>query len=65
MFQRLFAHRRVVIQDPSLAKAFFADTQFAWLWLLFRGYIGYDWLSHGLEKLHDPKWMVTGESLKA
>lgn len=39
------------IPEPPLARFFFADTRMAWLWLLVRVYVGYQWLVAGLEKL--------------
>jgi thiosulfate dehydrogenase [quinone] large subunit len=44
---------RVVTQipEPPVARFLFADTRMAWLWLLVRLYVGYEWLTAGLEKL--------------
>ncbi len=43
--------------NPSaLARLFFYDTRSAIFWLLVRVYVGYEWLSEGLEKLSDPLW---------
>src|SRR5579875_3070330 len=39
------------IPEPPLARFLFADTRMAWLWLLVRLYVGYEWLTAGLEKL--------------
>jgi thiosulfate dehydrogenase (quinone) large subunit len=43
------------IAEPPIAKFLFADTRMAWLWLIVRLYVGYQWLVAGLEKLtgHD------------
>src|ERR1700692_4725923 len=43
------------IPEPQIAKFLFADTRIAWLWLIVRLYVGYQWLTAGLEKLtgHD------------
>jgi thiosulfate dehydrogenase [quinone] large subunit len=43
------------IPEPPIAKFLFADTRIAWLWLIVRLYVGYQWLTAGLEKLtgHD------------
>jgi len=53
-----------VLDDPPLAKLLFGDPRFALLWLPLRLFLGWQWLSHGLEKLGNPKWAVTGEALK-
>ncbi len=39
------------IPEPPIAKFLFADTRMAWFWLIVRLYIGYEWLTAGLEKL--------------
>ncbi len=44
------------IREPALARFLFADTRASWLWLIVRLYIGYEWVSAGLEKLSSPVW---------
>lgn len=44
------------INDPPLARALFSDTRLAWIWLVLRIYVGWDWLSEGLAKAQDPGW---------
>lgn len=39
------------IPEPPIARFLFADTRMAWLWLIIRLYVGYEWLTAGLEKL--------------
>ncbi len=39
------------IPEPPIARFFFADTRMAWLWLIVRLYVGYQWISAGFEKL--------------
>ena len=39
------------IPEPPIATFLFADTRMAWFWLLVRLYVGYQWLTAGLEKL--------------
>jgi len=39
------------IPEPKIAKFLFADTRLAWLWLIIRVYVGYQWLTAGFEKL--------------
>ncbi len=39
------------IAEPPLARFLFADTRMAWVWLIVRLYVGYEWLTAGLEKL--------------
>lgn len=44
------------IPEPWISQALFGNTSFAWLWLLVRLYVGWVWLSAGLEKLGNPVW---------
>jgi hypothetical protein len=51
--------KRVVIEEPRLARLIFADTRFGWLWLPLRLYLGWAWWEAGWHKFVDPKWMGT------
>jgi thiosulfate dehydrogenase [quinone] large subunit len=44
------------IPEPQLSKFLFADSRFAWFWLIVRLYVGWQWLSAGWEKLGNPVW---------
>ncbi len=39
------------IGEPPIARFLFADTRMAWLWLIVRLYVGYQWLVAGFDKL--------------
>ncbi|GCE15876.1 DoxX family membrane protein [Tengunoibacter tsumagoiensis] len=39
------------IPEPPIAKFLFADTRMAWVWLIVRLYVGYEWLTAGFEKM--------------
>ena len=39
------------VPEPPLARFLFADTRIAWLWLIVRLYVGWQWLVAGTEKL--------------
>lgn len=39
------------VPEPPLARFLFADTRIAWLWLIVRVYVGWQWLVAGTEKL--------------
>jgi thiosulfate dehydrogenase [quinone] large subunit len=39
------------IPEPAIARFLFADTRLAWLWLIVRLYVGYEWLTAGFDKL--------------
>jgi thiosulfate dehydrogenase [quinone] large subunit len=45
------------IPEPPLSRFLFADTKLAWLWLILRIYIGWQWLFAGYEKLISPLWI--------
>jgi len=49
---------------PRLVRALFADEWLAPLWFLLRLYVGWQWLSAGLEKVQQPAWTRTGTALK-
>ena len=48
---------QVWIQDPPIARFFFQGTTAAWLWLVVRLYVGYDFLTAGWHKFTTPAWM--------
>ncbi len=50
--------------DPPILEHIFGVPRWAWLWLIIRLYVGYTWLSAGLEKLENPGWMQGGTVLK-
>lgn len=55
--QRL--HSPADFQEPAFARFLFSDTRAAWLWLVVRIYLGYEWLSAGWGKITDPAWTGT------
>lgn len=44
------------IEDSPITHALFNEVRWAWLWLIFRIYIGWHWLVSGWGKLHNPAW---------
>lgn len=54
----------VRIGEPRVAKLLFASTTFAWVWLIPRLYLGYEWAHSGWGKVSDPAWMSTGQALQ-
>jgi thiosulfate dehydrogenase (quinone) large subunit len=53
----------IIVQDPPFAFDLFNNTRWSWLWLILRLYLGYEWLTAGIEKLN-PAWLQTGVALK-
>jgi thiosulfate dehydrogenase (quinone) large subunit len=52
------------MEDAPFVKTFFNSTKLAWLWLIVRVYVGYQWLTASLHKFSSPDWMQTGDALK-
>jgi thiosulfate dehydrogenase (quinone) large subunit len=58
------------IESPPIIRFLFSDTRVAWLWLVVRIYLGYQWIEASLHKIFNPDWtlnpgwMSTGASLK-
>lgn len=44
------------LQDPPIAQTLFGNVRWAWLWLILRIYVGWEWLNAGWGKLHNPAW---------
>lgn len=56
-------NRVVTIPDPPLAHSLFSTTRFAWLWLIVRVYLGWQWLDSGWGKISGGTW-ASGEALQ-
>lgn len=54
----------IIVPDPPFVVDLFNNTRWSWLWLILRLYLGWSWLSSGLEKIENPAWMQTGAALK-
>lgn len=52
------------VSDPVLVTKLFNTTRFAWVWVIVRLYVGYQWLTAGWHKATDPAWVDTGAALK-
>jgi len=52
------------LQDPPFAQFLFTDTRAAWLWLVVRLWLGWQWVEAGLHKVTEPGWVQTGESAR-
>lgn len=47
----------IKIPEPKISVFLFADTRMAWLWLILRLYVGWQWLHAGWEKIVNPAWV--------
>ena len=52
------------MKDPPVAQFLFSDIRMAWVWLVLRVWLGWEWLQHGLEKVNNQDWMSTGVALQ-
>ncbi len=53
-----------VVQDPPLVQKLLGDKRAAWLWVLPRLWLGYQWIDAASHKISNPAWVQTGEALK-
>lgn len=51
------------LEDPPIAQSLFGDVRWAWIWLILRLYVGWEWLQAGWDKLGNPAW--TGDNAGA
>jgi thiosulfate dehydrogenase (quinone) large subunit len=49
--------RVALITDPPFTQALFGKTSWAWLWLILRLYVGWEWLQAGWAKVNNPAWV--------
>lgn len=54
----------ITMSDPPVANALFNNTKLAWIWLIIRVYLGYEWITAALHKLESAAWMQGGSALK-
>jgi thiosulfate dehydrogenase [quinone] large subunit len=62
--QIVAAKGEIVVPDPPFAHKLFSTTAFAWLFVIVRVWLGWQWLSSGWGKFNNPKWLQTGEALQ-
>jgi thiosulfate dehydrogenase [quinone] large subunit len=44
------------LEDPPIARALFSEVRWAWIWIIPRLYLGWEWLQAGWGKLGNPAW---------
>ena len=47
----------VEIPEPPFSRFLFSDTRIAWIWLLLRLYVGYEWFMAGWGKITNAQWV--------
>jgi thiosulfate dehydrogenase [quinone] large subunit len=58
------AREVVHIGEPRFTRWLFASSSGAWIWLVVRLYLGYEWAHAGYEKVFQDHWLSTTEPLK-
>ena len=58
------SRRGGVVQDPPFVRWLLNDRRAAWLWLLPRLWLGWQWIDASRHKIADPAWVRTGDALK-
>jgi thiosulfate dehydrogenase [quinone] large subunit len=53
-----------ILQNPRWVTALFSSTDWAWLWLMVRLYLGVSWMKGGWHKLSEEPWTGTGVAVK-
>ncbi len=57
--------QRQYFEDPPLARTVFSSTRLAWLWLIVRVWLGYNWVEATIShKIGNPAWVKTGAAIK-
>ncbi len=57
-------YRTEQLPDPGFIKTIFGSPKLAPLFLLLRLYVGWQWLTAGIEKVNSPAWTRTGAALQ-
>lgn len=58
------ARETVSIQEPGVARWLFNSAPAAWIWLVVRVYLGYQWAHAGYEKIFTDHWLSSTAPLK-
>lgn len=57
MAKHQFVHdHEIIIPENPVSHFLFSSTRSAWIWLILRLYVGYQWLMAGWHKIFDPAW---------
>lgn len=48
---------QIKINQFPVSRFFFSDTRSAWIWLIVRIYVGWQWLEAGWEKITSTMWV--------
>lgn len=48
--------RNIIVPENPVSRFLFSDTRSAWIWLLIRLYVGYEWITAGWHKVTADVW---------
>ncbi len=48
-----------IVEDSPVARSLFGSVSWAWLWLILRLYVGWEWFQAGIGKLNNSAWTGT------
>jgi len=51
------SNKKYIVTDPPVTQTLFGDWRWAWIWLIVRLYVGYEWLLAGWDKVINPSWV--------
>jgi len=57
-------YRGQLINDPPFISWLMNSPRAAWIWLVLRVWLGYQWIDASLHKISNPAWTETGAALK-
>ncbi|ANS75561.1 DoxX family protein [Paenibacillus yonginensis] len=49
--------KEIIVPENPVSRFLFSSTRSAWIWLIIRLYVGYEWLSAGWEKVNSEAWV--------
>ncbi len=64
MSKELATKRGTIVSDPPFVQWLLNDRRAAWLWLVVRVWLGWQWIQAAEHKITDPAWVQTGAALK-
>jgi len=50
-------NQKMHFEDPPVAQALFGDVRWAWIWLILRLYLGWQWVNAGWGKVTNSVWV--------
>ena len=61
-YQKVFQAEQA--SDPGIIKTIFGSPKMALIWTPIRLYVGWQWITAGIEKVNNPAWTRSGTALK-